>query len=70
MLAMDGYRYWVERHKLCVELEREKDRIATLPEAAREQQTLVAERDFRIKLDALYARARDNFEGAPPSAKA
>jgi hypothetical protein len=67
---MDGYRYWVERHRLCVDLDREKERIATLPESERTEQTLIVERDFRIKLDALYARAQGNFEGAPPSAKA
>jgi hypothetical protein len=65
---MDGYRYWVERHKLLIELDRAKQAAAGLPEAERLQQTMTLERDFRIKLDALYAEARDQFE--KPAAKA
>ena len=70
MPRMDGYRYWVERHKLLVELEQQKGHIAGLPEAERAAGTLEVERDFRVKLDGLYAQAREQFEKAPPAAKA
>jgi hypothetical protein len=69
-LAMDGYRYWVERHKLCIELERAKHAIDALPEAERLAQLQTAERDFRVKIDALYAHAQAEFEASPPRAKA
>jgi hypothetical protein len=65
---MDGYRYWVERHKLLVELDRAKQAASGLPDAERLQQTMALEQDFRVKLDALYAQARDQFE--KPAAKA
>ncbi|HEX2573854.1 MAG TPA: hypothetical protein VH877_30175 [Polyangia bacterium] len=65
---MDGYRYWVERHKLLIELDRAKQAATGLPEAERLKQTMALEHDFRAKLDALYAEARDQFE--KPAAKA
>lgn len=59
---MDGYRYWVERHRLAVWLEDEKKKAAALPEAQRLERTLEAEREFRLRLDALYAQAQSEFE--------
>lgn len=70
MPAMDGYRYWVERHKLLLELEHAKQAAAGLPEAERRERTLVLERDFRVRLDALYAQARDEFQVRPSNVKA
>jgi len=65
---MDGYRYWVERHKLLVELAAAKEQLGGVPATERAARTLELERDFRRKLDALYGRARDSFEPRPPSA--
>jgi hypothetical protein len=58
---MDGYRYWVERHRLAVWLEDEKTKAAALPEAQRLELTLAAEREFRRRLDALYGQAQSEF---------
>jgi hypothetical protein len=65
---MNGYRYWVERHKLLLELANAKEQIAGLPEAERQERTMALEFDFRAKLDALYGKVRDEFE--TPAAKA
>lgn len=67
-MAMDGYRYWVERHKLLIDLAHAKERAAGLPEDEQRRQTMALEGEFRVKLDALYAKARDEFE--TPVAKA
>ncbi len=61
---MDGYRYWVERHRLTVWLEEKKQHAKTQPEAERLSTTLLAEQEFRQKLDQLYARVRSEFEPA------
>jgi hypothetical protein len=66
---MNGYRYWVERHKLLVELASAKDKIEGLPEAERQQRTMALEGEFRAKLDALYGKVGSEFE-SPPVAKA
>jgi hypothetical protein len=65
---MDGYRYWVERHKLLVELERQKASLAGMPAADRPAKTAAVEQAFRVKLDVLYGQVRDEFEPATPSA--
>lgn len=59
---MDGYRYWVERHKLLIALDEEKQRLEERPDAGREQGAVDLDRGFREKLDALYGQARDQFE--------
>jgi hypothetical protein len=59
---MDGYRYWVERHKLLVELERAKAELGGLGERERGERTVELERAFRGKLDLLYSQARTEFE--------
>jgi hypothetical protein len=59
---MDGYRYWVERHKLLVELEEKKALFRGLSDAERTARTLEVEREFRSLLDRLYAEARQSFE--------
>jgi hypothetical protein len=61
---MNGYRYWVERHRLAAWLEEERLRAASLPERERRAKELVAEREFRLKLDALYGQVRAEFEHA------
>lgn len=61
-MAMDGYRYWVERHKLLVELDQQKEVLAEQSEATRPALTAELERAFRLKLDALYSEARGEFE--------
>ena len=65
---MNGYRYWVERHTLTLELEREKAAIAALPDEERRERTVAVEAEFRRKLDALYGEIRGEFE--QPVAKA
>ena len=60
---MDGYRYWVERHKLLVELAEQKAVLAELDEAEANARAVVLETEFRGRLDALYGEARDQFEG-------
>ena len=60
---MDGYRYWVERHKLLVELADKKAELAERDEAEANLRAVELERDFRGRLDALYGQARDEFEG-------
>ena len=59
---MNGYRYWVERHKLLVELERQKEVLAERPEKDRPGRATEIERAFRGRLDALYGEARAEFE--------
>ena len=59
---MNGYQYWVERHRLTVWLEEKKQLAKTRPDAERLSATLVAEQEFRQKLDQLYARVRSEFE--------
>jgi len=63
---MDGYRYWVERHKLLIALSDEKERVFARPDREREQAEAALEVEFRRKLDALYGDARDQFETTPP----
>jgi hypothetical protein len=69
-MDMDGYRYWVERKKLLIALEAEKAEIAALPEGERDARTIAAELAFRQKLDAIYGRARQEFESGPPGQSA
>lgn len=60
---MNGYRYWVERHKLLVELaEAKQQQCAGLPAKDAAQRGLELELAFRARLDALYGEARDEFE--------
>ena len=59
---MDGYRYWVDRHRLLVELEQQKEILGERPEADRPALAAELERGFRARLDALYSQARDEFE--------
>jgi hypothetical protein len=59
---MNGYQYWVQRHRLTVWLEEQKQKAAQLPDAERLARTLEAEREFRVKLDALYVQVRTEFE--------
>ena len=59
---MDGYRFSIERQKLCIWLEGEKKKIESLPQGQRIDVELALERDFRVKLDRLYARVRAEFE--------
>jgi hypothetical protein len=66
---MDGYRYWVERHKLLIALADEKDRVEGMPEREREVRTLELERAFRQKLDTIYGEARAEFVAPPPPNK-
>lgn len=61
-MAIDGYRYWVERHKLLLELERQKEVLAEHTDAERPAVEAELERQFRGKLDTLYADARAEFE--------
>jgi hypothetical protein len=62
---MDGYRYWVERHKLLIALSDDKERVAARPDRERQQAEAELEADFRRKLDALYGEARDQFHTPP-----
>ena len=62
-MSIDGYRYWVERHKLLVELAEARDRLAGRPDADRDTASVELDRQFRERLDALYGQARDQFEG-------
>lgn len=59
---MDGYRYWVERHKLLIELEQKKDALAERPEKEGLARAVELEKAFRERLDALYGQAREEFE--------
>lgn len=68
---MDGTRYANERHKLLIALERVKQRrigdLAGRSSASGEppdDTSLAEERDFRHRLDALWAEARREFD--PP----
>ena len=61
---MDGYRYWVERHKLLVDLALQKEILVERSEAERPALAAELERAFRVKLDALYAQAHTEVE--PP----
>lgn len=65
-MAMDGYRYWVERHRLLVELGEAKEQLAGRSDAEREGAEVELDRAFRDKLDALYGEARGEFEAARP----
>ena len=64
---MDGYRYSVERHKLLIALEGDKERIAEQPDRAAEAHLIATERAFREQLDALYGQVRGEFEDRPPA---
>ena len=59
---MDGYRYWVERHKMLVDLEQQKEVLVEKRAADRPAVEARLERDFRDRLDTLYAEARAEFE--------
>lgn len=59
---MDGYRYWVERHKLLIALAEKKEALAGRPDAEANAAAVVLEAGFRGQLDALYGEARDEFE--------
>ena len=59
---MDGYRYWVERHRLLVTLEQEKEILVEKREAERPAIEARIESEFRARLDTLYADARVEFE--------
>jgi hypothetical protein len=61
---MNGYTYWVERHRLAAWLEEQKRRARTLPDGERQTRVLEAEREFRARLDALYGQVRSQFETA------
>jgi hypothetical protein len=61
---MDGYRYWVERHKLLLELEAQKAALDERPEKEALALAVELERAFRTKLDLLYAEAKSEFEPA------
>ena len=61
---MDGYRYWVERHKLLVDLQKQKEVLAEKREIDRAPIEAKLESEFRARLDALYGQARSEFE--PP----
>lgn len=63
-MHMNGYRFWVERHKLATWLETEKNKLANLQEVERKRRLLELERDFRVKLDEIYGRVRLEFEPA------
>jgi hypothetical protein len=60
----NGYRYTVERQRLCAWLEDEKQKVASLADPDRTQRTLELEREFRIRLDALYVQVKTEFEPA------
>ena len=60
---MDGYRYWVERHKLLIGLADKKAELAERDEATGNARAVELEKEFRGKLDALYGEARGEFEG-------
>ena len=62
-MAMDGYRYWVERHKLLIALDEQREQLAGKPDREREQAGVELERGFCDRLDALYGEARDQFAG-------
>jgi hypothetical protein len=61
---MNGYQYWVERHRLTAWLELERQAAKGLPEREGQARTLEAEREFRLRLDALYSQVRSEFERA------
>jgi hypothetical protein len=62
---MNGYRFTVERHRLCIWLEKEKARLSGLSAAERERKTLELERQFRIKLDSLYEQVAPELVRKP-----
>jgi hypothetical protein len=61
---MNGYQYWVERHRLAAWLERQRQVAKQLPEKESLERMLDAEREFRLRLDALYSQVRSEFEPA------
>lgn len=65
-MSMDGYRYWVERHRLLVELGNAKEELAGRSDAERSAAEVELDRAFREKLDALYGEARGEFEASGP----
>ncbi len=65
-MAMNGYQYWVERHKLLIALAEKKEALAERPEQEALDRAVELEREFREKLDAIYAEARPEFEPSDP----
>ena len=61
-MSMDGYRYWVARHRLLVDLAEARARLAEKPDAERADAEVALDRAFRDKLDAIYGEARGEFE--------
>ena len=61
-MAMDGYRYWVERHRLLINLAAAKELLAEKPDAERAIGEAELDRSFRTELDAIYGEARGEFE--------
>lgn len=61
-MSMDGYRYWVERHKLLIALQEEKEALRGRPDGEAQARALELEAEFRGRLDALYGEARDEFK--------
>jgi len=61
---MNGYQFWVERHRLTAWLEKQRQVAKQLPERESLQRVLDAEREFRLRLDALYGQVRSEFEPA------
>jgi hypothetical protein len=57
-MSIDGHRFVLERHKLCVWLESEKRKLGTLPEEHKVRRELELEREFRSRLDRLYGEIR------------
>jgi hypothetical protein len=57
-MTMNGQRYMIERQRLCAWLEEEQRRA---PERAADLQ-----REFRTRLDRLYAEARAELEPRRP----
>lgn len=61
-MAMDGYRYWVARHRLLVDLAEARAQLAEKPDAERAAGEIELDRNFRDQLDAIYGEARGEFE--------
>jgi hypothetical protein len=62
-MAIDGYRYWVERHKLLLELAEARAQLGGRPDGERAQAEAALDQRFRERLDALYGEVRDQYEG-------
>lgn len=68
-MAMNGYRFTVERQRLCAWLEDERSKLAGIANPERQRRSLELEQEFRIRLDGLFAEARPELKARDAAAE-